>query len=128
MKMIFYSAVLMLTPLLTMAQGGLVGGQGDANSPLGKFFAAITTFIGSVLIPLVMAIAIIAFMWGVVQYFIIGGADDEKRKSGKQLMIYSILGFVLIVAIYGIVNFIITVLGFESSSTITPPRLPGVTG
>jgi len=124
MKAIIYSSVLFLTPILMVSAGGFADGKGDANNPLGTFLAAVTAFIGNILIPLAMAIALIAFIWGVVQYFIIGGADEEKRKSGKQLMIYSILGFVLIVALYGIVNFLVGTLGFNKTDTIDVPKIP----
>ncbi len=62
------------------------------------------------LIVLLFAIAIIVFLWGV--YGFIRGADDaEARKDGAQHMLWGILGFVIMVAAYGIIHIILNTFG-----------------
>lgn len=87
---------------------------GEINTFVGK----ITTFINSTLIPLIFGIALLVFLWGVFQYFILGGGDTEKQEQGKQLMLYAIGGFVVMVSVWGIVNLIAGGLGFSGSDTI----------
>ena len=59
------------------------------------------------------------------QYFIAGGANDEKKEQGKSLMIYATLGFVLIIIFWGIVNLLAGSTGFagrtlENTPTVAP--------
>lgn len=108
-------SLLALTPALVMAQFGEVN----------TFFGKIVTFINDVLIPLIFAVALLMFIFGMFRYFIAGGADEGKREDGKQLMLYSILGFVLMVSIFGIVNLIASGLGFSKQQNIDNiPNVP----
>lgn len=87
-------------------------------------FTDISSFIDGTLIPLVFAVALLVFLWGIFQFFILGGHDEEKRKDGRQLMMYSVLGFVLMVAIFGIVNLIIGAFNLDDDNDIDIPSVP----
>ncbi len=87
------------------------------------FFKNIMNFINGTLVPLVFAIAFLAFLWGATKYFILGGADEGKREEGRQLMLYSIVAFVLMISIWGIVNLIGQGL-FNTNDTIRIPQPP----
>lgn len=102
------ASTFMLMPLFALAQFGEIDG----------FFENITGFINDVLIPLVFAIALLVFLYGVFKYFIYGGADAGAREEGTQLMLYAIVGFVLMVSIFGIVNLIADGLGFSDDQNI----------
>jgi hypothetical protein len=59
------------------------------------------------------------------QFFIAGGANEEKKEQGKSLMIYATLGFVLIIIFWGIVNLLTESTGLGGASidnipTVTP--------
>jgi hypothetical protein len=95
----FAASVLMLVPMLAFAQSPEFGA-------LGTFADSVTGFINGVLIPLIFAIALLVFIWGMFTYFILGGGDEGKREQGKGLMLYAILGFVMMIIIFGIVNLI----------------------
>ena len=115
--------ITLLLPAITFAQFT----SGGAGGNFSTFFGNIRVFISTILVPLVLALAFLFFLWGVFKFFIAGGADEEKRNEGKQLMIYSIIGFVLIVALYGIVNFVVGGLGFDADSAdIVIPTAPTV--
>ncbi len=95
----------------------------DPNStPLDDSFTNILTFINNVLIPFIIGIGFLVFVWGMFQYFIFGGANDEAKAKGKSLMIYATLGFVLIIVFWGIVN----LLAGSTGLTTTPPPPPPV--
>lgn len=107
---------LVLTPSLASAQ---------AFGEITTFFGKITTFINDVLIPLVFAIALLVFIWGVFTYFILGGHDPDKQKEGRGLMMYAVVGFVLMVSIFGIVNLVAGGLGFSDDQNIKNiPNVP----
>lgn len=103
-------------PLVAFAQE-----FGEVSSFIGR----ISAFINSTLIPLVFAIALLMFLWGIFQYFILGGGDAEKREAGVQLMLYAIGGFVVMVSVFGIVNMIANGLGFGGKENIENiPNVP----
>ncbi|MCA9366227.1 hypothetical protein KC722_01470 [Candidatus Kaiserbacteria bacterium] len=92
--------------------------QNLATGEIGQFIGGVSTFINDILIPLVFAVALLMFLYGIANYFIIGGGDEGKRAEGKKLMLYSIVGFVLMVSIFGIVNLIVSGLGFDGKEQI----------
>ena len=106
----------------------VVAGAQDADfGNVRSFFDNIRGFIGNVLIPVVFALALLIFIWGMFQYFILGGGDEGKRGQGKSLMLWAIIGFVLMVTIWAIVNLIANGLisGMGTSNETLGP-LPGV--
>jgi len=105
-------------PALALAQN--VGNFGTINT----FFGALLTFINGTLVPLVFALAFLVFIWGVFQYFIQGGGDETKREQGKQLMLWGIIGFVLMVSIWGIVNILSTGLFGTTENIQNIPNAP----
>ena len=114
-------SALLLVPVLVSAQG-LAGGDPTAGE-VGNFLGNVLGFIDSVLIPLILGIAFLMFVWGVFKYFILGGADSEKQAEGKSLMFYAIAGFVLILAFYGIINVLTDGIGL-GGKTIEAPGVP----
>lgn len=47
--------------------------------------------------------AIVVFFWGLIQ-FIHGAGDDEKRKAGKQHMLWGVIGVFIMLSAYGILT------------------------
>jgi len=97
-------------PMLVSADSGLFSGEAGN---FGEFATGLTNLINGYLIPLFIAIAVLGFIWGVFKYFILGSDDEEKRKEGRSLMLYAIIGFVAIVALWGIVEFVAGAFGAE---------------
>ena len=105
---ISFLGALMALPFVTLAQFGEID----------SFIGDISSFINGVLIPLVFAVALLVFIYGMFNYFILGGADEDSRSKGTKLMLYAILGFVLMVSIFGIVNLLANGLGFSDDEEI----------
>lgn len=103
-----------LTPALALAQFGEVD----------TFFGDVISFMNNTLVPLVFAVAFLVFIWGVFQYFILGAGDETKRETGKSYMLYGIIGFVVMVSVWGIVNLLSSGLGFDSPDIQNIPNLP----
>ena len=78
-----------------------------------EFIIHITVFIDRFLIPLLFAIAFLVFIFGVYNYFIVGGGDKEKRQEGRNYILWGVIGFVVMIAVWGIVNLLINSLGFD---------------
>lgn len=114
MKTLALSAVAWVLPLMAFAQ---VRNIQEASG-------LITSIINGVLVPLVFAIAFIVFIWGVFKYFIMGGSNPESREEGQKLMLYGLIGFFLMVSVWGLVNILVGT--FQLSQT--PPSLPNAPG
>lgn len=78
--------------------------------------ATITTLMNSVnkviinpLIIFLFALAIVYFMYGLAKY-LLAPDDEELRKTSKQHMLWGIFGMFIMVAVFGIMNLIITTL------------------
>lgn len=110
---------MLMTPIIALAKGD------DEFGKIGEFFDNLINFINGTLIPLTFAVALLFFLYGVVKFFILGGDNEDKRKEGTQLMIYSIIGFVLMVSIFGLVNIIVSGLGIDDGAeSIEIPEVP----
>jgi len=123
-KLFLLSGAMFVLPFFASAQGSFTspeGGGGDFEILVKN----ILTFSDNVLIPFIIGIGFLAFVWGMFLFFIAGGANDEKKEKGKSLMIYAILGFVLIIIFWGIVNLISSSIGLEGGDIQeTIPSLP----
>lgn len=95
----------------------LNGGDGGA---IGGAMTAILAFISGFVIPFILAIGFLMFVWGMFNYFIRGGANEEAKESGRSLIMYAIAGYVVILAFWGIVNILSNGLGLEDSLDTTP--------
>ncbi len=62
------------------------------------------------LIGLLIAIAVVWFMWGLVQ-FIWGAQSEEGREKGKSNMIWGIVGLFIMVAVFGILALLMNTFG-----------------
>ena len=79
--------------------------------------------ITSLLVPLLIAIALIMFIVGVIKY-ITAGSDEEKRKEARNTIIYGVIGLFAIVAVWGLVGVITSTFGIDAGGTISIPQLP----
>lgn len=112
--------VMVVLPAVSLAgSGGIAGGDAEGGE-LGGFIQNVMEFFTTVVLPFILAIGFLVFVWGIFKYFILGGANDEAKESGKSLIMYAIGGFVVILAFWGIVNIISNGLGLEDTLDSTP--------
>lgn len=55
--------------------------------------------------PIVVALALLYFFWGLAQY-ILNAGNEEKKKQGRDIMIWGILALFIMVSVWGIINVI----------------------
>jgi Mg2+/citrate symporter len=116
--------LLALTPLLLVAPLVAFGAPGDLTE-VDNFLDKIVKFMNNTLIPLIFAVAFLMFVWGMFKTFILGGSDEGKQEEGKQLMMYAIAGFVIMISFWGIVNLVANGFGFSNQEKqIDIPNLP----
>jgi uncharacterized membrane protein YraQ (UPF0718 family) len=93
--------------------------------PIDEFLGNVVGFINSVLVPLIFTLALLFFIYGMFKYFILKGDSEGDREKGKQLMLSAVVGFVLMVSIWGIVNLVAGGLQAGLGANRVP-ELPGI--
>lgn len=73
------------------------------------------------LVPLIFALAFIYFLWGTYRFFILGKGSEEAVAQGKQFFVWSIVGFVVMISVWGIVNVVIGSLPINPDAQ---PKIP----
>lgn len=118
MKKVLY-ALMSFGPVAALAQGtqGNLNGVSNLVTQIGGIIAKI--------IPIMFALAIIYFFWGLIQ-FIRSAGDPKKASEGKSIMIYGVIAIAVMVSIYGLVNWLTGNLGITQTNTVTLPTVPGL--
>ncbi len=93
-------------PLVSLAQS--VRNVSDAGT-------LIINTINNVLVPVLFAVAFIVFLWGAFTTFILGATSDEVKEKGKNLMLWGLIGFFVMVSIWGLVNILTGTISFGNS-------------
>ncbi len=64
----------------------------------------------SYIIPVLVSLGVIYFIWGVIQYMI--GDSEEAKTKGRDTILYGIIGLTVIIAMWGLVEILkVTFLG-----------------
>ncbi len=93
-------------------------------SGLGEVLPAMLGFFNEYLIPFLLGIAFLIFVWNAIKFFVINGATDEGRENAKNLALYSIAAFVFILSFWGIVNILTDGIGLDNcGNDIVPDYL-----
>ena len=111
--------VFLLTPMVAF-------GQSASFTSLSTYLGTVISFINGTLVPFLFAIGFLVFLWGMFKTFILGGSDEAKQQEGKQIMIYAIAGFVIMISFWGIVNLISAGLGLGETTPSQMPDLPSL--
>lgn len=84
----------------------------------------ILNFINATVIPFIIGIGFLYFVWGVFLYFIVGGADEEKRAKGRSYVVSATVGFIAIIIFFGVINLLVSSTGLEGESLRYMPVIP----
>jgi len=116
-KVLFAStAALVLTPLVTFA------GPGGSSDGI-RHLLGIAAGIIQALIPIVIGLAVLVFLWGVLQYVL--RSSDAGKDEGRTFMLWGIIALFVMVSVWGLVNILRDSLGLNMA-TPTAPRIPEV--
>lgn len=92
----------------------------DAFSILTKVNQVLAT-----VIPILITLAVVYFIWGVIQYTISG--DEETKKKGRTMIVQGLIGLFIIIAFWGVVRLITNTFGVgpEQLRQEVIPCIPG---
>jgi hypothetical protein len=69
-------------------------------------------------IPFVITLALLVFLWGILQYIL--STDADKRGEARGYMIYGIIGLFVMVSVWGLVNIIVRSLSLDNTAPLAP--------
>ncbi len=122
-KLIWFSSlVLGLVPFMAFAQPVPAPCTGIGLGTIEGIICKIGDIL-DIIIPVLVILGVVYFVWGVVMYVI--SSDEEAKKTGRDRMIYGIIGLVVIVAMWGLVGIVRTTFGLGGGAQ--SPDIPRVT-
>jgi hypothetical protein len=92
----------------------------QGNPKFQDLLCYITNIINDAVIPLIFSVAVVMFIWGILQYVI---QDSEEAKTkGKDFMIWGVIGLTVMVSIWGLVAILATTFGVADTSVLPQVR------
>lgn len=85
---------LFAAPLFAFAD--VSGGLKQVFQNLGDVIATVT--------PVVVAIALLAFFWGLAMYVLNFQGEDKDKRKGRDMMVYGIIVLFVMVSVWGLVQ------------------------
>lgn len=105
-----------LIPAAASAAVGISFSFSTGNTCFGGICQVASTIlylINDVAVPLIFAVAFIVFLYGIAKAYIISQGDPEAVKQGHQLVLWGIIGFVVMISIWGLVNVVASTFGLD---------------
>lgn len=117
---------LLIFPVFVFAEVGItpVAAQTCTGGGVGVLICRIHQILNSI-IPVLLSLGVLYFVWGVVQYVIAGG--EEAKKKGRDHIIYGIIGLAVIVSLFGLVNIVVDTFKIGGQSLSVPSLAPTTT-
>lgn len=81
-----------------------------AGTTFASWTESVVAFVDSSVIPVLYALLFLLFVFGIFRYFFTGG--EENRQQGRSFLLWTIIGFVAVFSVWGIVNLLLSALSF----------------
>ena len=98
------------------------GSGGCAASGVVCLASKVLYIINYILVPTLFAVAFLVFLWGVAQAYIFSAGDPTKVETGHKLILWGIIGFVVMVSLWGLVNMVSNTFGLSGYGAPALPR------
>lgn len=109
MKKVLLALGLGLSPLMAMAQNLTY----QTGTGIGGLFRLASNYLNA-LVPLLIGIAVVYFIWQVFNYTI--ASDEDKKKEAKTGIIWGIAGLFVMVSIWGLVAILQSTFSINGNS------------
>ncbi len=113
MKKVIY-AVMSFAPVVALAQTANISGISSLVTAIGQIIQK--------LIPIVFALAVVYFFYGVAKYIRSAG-DPKAANEGKSIMIYGVIAIAVMASLYGLIVWLQANLGVPTNTTIPLPTV-----
>jgi len=112
-KIALASLALFALPFFAFAQ---------ALQPLRNLVLAVGSIL-NLLVPVLIAAALVVFFWGLVKYVNKSGGEGA-HDSGRSTMIAGLISLFIMVSVWGIINLAQNALGVQGNAPVTVPQVP----
>lgn len=111
-----------MNTMIAYAYDGVNGSVtcGAAITDLTTLINFFTCTLMNAVVPLLVALAVVSFVYGIIQYFLFPD-NEEKRKAGKTFIFWGLVTLFVMVSIWGLVGIFSGT--FLDGKTVLP-RLP----
>lgn len=109
-----------IIPLAIAAFPAIAGAQASGEGIIR--LVDLTGVIVSRLIPVIIGIAVLVFIWGILKYVV--AKSDEEQSEARKVMLYGIIVLFVMVSVWGLVNLLGDTLGLDSDAVPRAPDLP----
>lgn len=108
---------------LQLQSGNTLGATPSSNAPLGSLEDVITYIINifNRLVPLLIAMAVFWFLFGVVE-FIRSAGDSKARDNGRTTMVYGLIGIAVMFSVWGFVNLLVATFRVDNAKQPDIPK------
>jgi hypothetical protein len=76
-----------------------------------KDVITLLTDILALIIPFIFSLSIVAFLWGVAQYFF---SQGEKMEEARDMMVYGVIALFVMLSVWGLVRILVKSFGFNT--------------
>lgn len=116
--------------MMTGGFSGMYGSYGSmgAGAGSGIWYVAgiILQIINGVLVPILFAISFIVFLYGVAKSYIFSNGSDKAVEEGHKIILWGIIGFAVMISVWGLVNVAVETLGLSGGRPFVPSVSPYV--
>src|ERR1039457_2602216 len=92
---------------------------------LSDFGGFIINIISNILVPVLSAVALIVLLWSAFGTFILGANSEDTKEKGKNLMLWGLIGFFVMVSVWGLVKILSGSIQFGNPNQANPPAATG---
>jgi len=85
----------------------------NAESAVNSIVAKIVGNIVAPIVEFVFVLAILIFIWGILGFFK-GAEDASARETGKQHILWGVIGIGIMISVYGIIRLVYDTIGISS--------------
>lgn len=95
--------------------------MGINTSYLDAYVGDFTEVINFYIVPFIFTLCVLVFLWGVAKTYIFSGGNEGERKKGHQLILWGIIGFAVMLSVWGLVNLLLALFGLTAGGTSPAP-------
>jgi Na+/proline symporter len=123
---LFVLAMVVMVPALALGQGAGINISGNTTLTCSQTQDVLSlicriSLILNRIIPVLIILAVIIFVWGVIMYVV--SSEEEAKKKGRQRMIWGLIGLVVIVGMWGLVAMVRNSLGIDNNQNVILPTI-----
>ncbi|MHB8860304.1 MAG: hypothetical protein ACYC48_01025 [Minisyncoccota bacterium] len=101
--------------------GGFALGGTCSGSGITCIASTILYLINAVLVPVLFAVAFLVFLYGIAKAYIFSNGEPSEVEKGHKLILWGVIGFVVMVSLWGLVNVVANTFGLGGAGA---PPLP----